>query len=70
MAFCRSRLILLRKRMKITQHKLAWDTLIDTATIFRLESGEFSNPKFDVVEKLADYFKVNMGTFSSKTKEI
>lgn len=73
MPFDRKKLIFLRNREKITQHKLSWETFIPTPVIFRLESnkgGKGSKPTFETVEKLADFFKVNMETFCCKTKEI
>lgn len=43
-------------------NKLSVELKVPASTICRLETGK-RKPTFNIAEKLADYFKVNMETF-------
>jgi len=69
MAFDRKKITLMLKRAGISPWRLAYDTMIYKQDLYRIITGKYKNPSFDTVEKISDYFKVNMQTFSSRVKE-
>jgi transcriptional regulator with XRE-family HTH domain len=65
MPFDRHRLIMLRKQRGLSQYRLSIETNLEHVHINHLEAGRRKNPGFETVEKLAEFFKVNMETFCS-----
>lgn len=58
----------LLRRKGITWKKIALDTGISEMDLLRLKNGTTKNPRFETVEILAMYFKVNMETFKKEVK--
>ena len=62
MNYIGARLKYLRNQDKVTQQQLATALGVGKSTISMYESGQ-REPDFETLEKLADYFNVNMATF-------
>jgi transcriptional regulator with XRE-family HTH domain len=63
MRFNARRLRELREKHKMSQYQVSFETSVEQHTIWHLENGSRKNPSFNVVEKIADRFKVNMAYF-------
>lgn len=63
MAFNKARLISLRNSRNLTRNRLAWETFICRSVLGRIEKGEITNPAYETVQVLADYFNVNIESF-------
>jgi len=63
MPFNPERLKQLREQHGLSQMKLANKVRMNWSIINRLESGAIKRPRFNNIEKLANFFKVNMETF-------
>ena len=66
MPFNAIRLTELRKQRCLSVYELALESGVGQTDIHRLENGEYRHPSFNTVEKLSDFFRVNMETFRTK----
>ena len=59
------RIIMQRKKLKLSQEELAYDSAVDRTYLARIEEGK-ANPTIKVLNKLARRFKIRLSELLEK----